>query len=208
MELPMHTPVDPWGAPIEPDQPPPPLMYGRASVPPAPVWHPTSELPEVGPAPRRRERIDPREIGRRAMSGKADRERVDGPKPPMPNVSWIRSRPASRRMLFDGWGFTAAGLLVLFCGWGVWAVAGGNASSVPPVVSLLFVIGVGAIVFAVPRLSSRVLIERMRGQRRRHARWAHFITGVFLAGVGVSYLLHNAWLVDGLGWLKDQWQHL
>ncbi len=215
----MHPPVDPWGAPHDPfepmpldpqdpyEPPAPPLMYGRASVPPPAVYHDTSEYPEVDAAPRRRPPVDAREIGRRAMSGKPARERAE-PRAPMPNVSWQRSSPASRRTMFDGWGFTFAGLVILFCGWGIWAASGGNASTVPPVVSLLFVIVVGAVVFTALRLASRVVLERMRGRRRPHARWAHFLTGLFLASVGVSYLLHNAWLGDGVAWFKDQWQQL
>jgi hypothetical protein len=203
----MHPPADPWDTPIEPTSPTPTPMYGRAPVPPAPAWYePTNEQPEVTPR-RRREPVDTRELGRRAMSGR-DPVRSDKPRSPMPNVSWQRATSASRRTLFDGWGFTAAGLLVLFCGWGVWAAAGGGASSVPPLVSLLLVVVVGAFLFAVLRLASRVVIERMWRRRRPHARWAHFATGVFLAVVGVSYLLHNAWLTDGITLIKEQWQRL
>ncbi len=198
-EPPMHPPVDPWGSPTEPTSPLP--MYGRAAVPPA------AEQTEFEPMPRRRWRaVDFRELGRRAMSGRAERDRLDRPRPPMPHVSWQRSGVASRRMLFDGWGFTATGLVVLFCGWGVWAAAGGAGRAVPPLIDLLVVVAVGAIVFAVLRLASRVVIEGMWGRRRPHARWAHFITGLFLTVVGVSYLLHNAWLGEGVAWLRDLWQ--
>ena len=209
----MHPPVDPWGSPIEPTEPvepsSPPPWNGRATVPPAAPptwWQPTNEQP-LAESRSPREAIDFREIGRRAMSGRAERDRP-APRSPMPNVSWQRAGAASRRTMFDGWGFTATGLLILFCGWGVWAAAGGGAASVPPIVSLLFVVAVGAIVFVVLRLASRVVIERMWNRRRPHARWAHFITGLFLAGVGVSYLLHNAWLSDGIAFLRDQWGRL
>jgi hypothetical protein len=115
---------------------------------------------------------------------------------------------ASRRTLFDGWGFTFAGLLILFCGWGVWAASGAGGTTIPPLVSLLFVIVVGGLVFALLRLASRVVIEGMRGRRRPHARYAHFITGVFLAVVGISFFLHNAFLSQGSTWLHGILQRL
>jgi hypothetical protein len=187
-------------------------MYGRAPVPPSPALrYPTNELPEVDlppPAPPfRRGRVDPRELGRRAMSGRDTRERRD-PRVPMPNVSWQQSSSASMRTMMDGWGFTFAGLLILVVGWGVWAAAGGGGSAIPPVLSLFVVIAVGVLLFTVFRMVSRVVVERLRKLRRPHARWAHFGTGLFLATVGVSYLLHNAWLLDGVGWVRDHWPHL
>jgi hypothetical protein len=126
----------------------------------------------------------------------------------MPNVSWQRAGLASRRKLFDGWGFSAAGLLILFCGWGVWAAAGRINSSIPPVFDLLFVIAVGGIVFAALRLLSRVVIEGIQHRQRPHARWAHFLAGVYLATVGISYFLHNAFLTDAISWLKELSQRL
>lgn len=211
----MHPPVDPWGSPLEPEPDPtqiepssPTPMYGRAAVPPN--WQRfTAEQPELArTARRRRERADTRELGRRLLSGRADRVRSDAPRTPMPHVSWQRVTLASRRTMFDGWGFTAAGLLVLFCGWGVWAASDGSGTSIPPVVSLLFVIAVGVLIFALLRLLSRIVIEGMWRRRRPHARWAHFLTGVFLAAVGVSYLLHAAFLTEGVTWLREQMQRL
>ena len=208
----MHPPVDPWGAPIEPTSPQPPSMYGRAAVP-EPGWQrPTTEEPTVtaaAPAARRRRGlVDTRELGRRVMSGRAGRERPAAPRAPMPHVSWQRAGLASRRKLFDGWGLSAAGLLILFCGWGVWAAAGRTNTSIPPVFSLLFVIAVGGIVFAALRLLSRVVIEGIQHRQRPHARWAHFLTGVFLATVGISYFLHNAVLTEAITWLRDLGQRL
>jgi hypothetical protein len=191
-------------------------MYGRAPVPPPhALRQPTNELPELEPPPAapssappfRRGRVDARELGRRAMSGRDERERRE-PRVPMPNVSWRQSSSAAVRTTMDGWGFTFAGLLILVVGWGVWAAAGGGGSSIPPVLSLVIVIAVGALLFIAFRTVSRVVIERVRKQRRPHARWAHFGTGLFLATVGVSYLLHNAWLLNGLDWVKDHWPHL
>jgi hypothetical protein len=120
-------------------------------------------------------------------------------------VSWQRSGSAARRTLFDGWGFTAFGLLVAFCGWGIWAAGGGGAGTVPAYVGFLVVVLVGAIVFAVLRLSSRLVVERMLGRRRPHARWSHFLTGLYLTVAGVAYVANTSWLVDGVAWIRDQW---
>jgi hypothetical protein len=126
----------------------------------------------------------------------------------MPKVSWQRAGLASRRKLFDGWGFTFAGLLVLFCGWGVWAASGASGAAIPPIVSLLFVIVVGGLVFALLRLISRIVIEGMRHRRRPHARWAHFITGAFLTVVGISYFLHNSFVGQGSTFIHQVMQRL
>jgi hypothetical protein len=214
MELLMHPPVDPWGSPIEPTSPQPPSMYGRAAVP-EPGWqHPTTEEPAFTPtaplpgARRRRMPMDTRELGRRVLSGRAEREHPETPRAPMPHVSWQRSGLASRRKLFDGWGFSAAGLLILFCGWGVWAAASPTNSDIPRVFNLLFVIAVGGIVFAALRFLSRVVIDGIQHRQRPHARWAHFLTGVFLATVGISYFLHNAFLTDAITWIREIGQRL
>jgi hypothetical protein len=207
----MHPPVDPWGAPIDPasDDPASPSIFGRAGVP-TPTWpQPTSDLPELDSGRRRRRLpVDARELGRRVMSGRAERDPRPTPQTPLPKVSWYRASVASRRTMFDGWGFTFTGLLILFCGWGVWAASKAGRTSIPPIVSLLFVVVVGLVIFAVLRLVSRVVIEGMRHRRRPHARWAHFITGTFLAVVGISYFLHNSFLTQGSAWLHQFMQRL
>jgi hypothetical protein len=206
--------ADPWGEP-EPTQPLPEVpIYGRASVPPAQGWpqpgwrQPTAEEPVVPPRRWNTTPADARELGRRAMSGRAERERVERSHVPIPKVSWYKPGVAARRRRMDGWGFTFSGLLILFCGWGVWAAGGGSGSSIPPVVNLVFVIAVGGIVFAVLRLISKLLVEGVRHRQRLNARWEHFLTGTFLAVVGVSYLLHNALLTSTVTWVREQWQQL
>src|SRR5262245_10513698 len=117
----MYPPADPWRAHDEPQADEPTLtqptvpVFDRGKVPA--VRRPTSELPLV-------ERPRP----------------VAGP----PKVSWQRTSRASLRKLSDGWGFTAFGVLVLICGWGVWAAAGGQAV-VHPLVDLLLVLAVGGL---------------------------------------------------------------
>ena len=201
----MHPPVDPWGAPedpfadgyiaAQPSAPTPPVAprlradtprYGRASVPvpPAPLREPTAELPTLTPR---------RGVGR---SGR----------PPTP-VSWQRTSRASLRSLADGWGFTATGLLAVFCGWGVWAAAGRGTIGMP-LFGLALVVLVAAGVFIVSRMLGFVLLERMMGRPRLHARWAHFLTGLFLTVAAVSYLANTSWVITGLRWIGDQWGRL
>ena len=121
----MNRPVDPWATAHDPTQPevsalgpgstaPYPTvpvagvgeaarggagpMYGRAAVPVAkPQAEASEEMALVAESPRR--------------------------SVPPKKVSWQRTSSASRRSLSDGWGFTATGLIVAFCGWGIWAAA-------------------------------------------------------------------------------------
>jgi len=192
----MGPPADPWGAPTEP--PPRPIrptpMHGRASVPvpSASPREPTIEMPMPAPATTRS----------RAPRG----------------VSWQRASRASRRSLSDGWGFSATGLLVAFCGWGVWAAAGRGTISFP-IAGLVFMVVVGAAVFVLTRLLGYLVLEQTLRRRRPHARWSHFLTGLFLTAAGVSYFANTSWLVDigewvrtGFDWVGDwigaQWDRL
>jgi hypothetical protein len=185
----MYPPADPWGAPEEDPTPPlpprsyaEPPRYGRASVPvpPAPLREPTAEMPEVT-------------------------RRAGGPARPVPSVSWHRPSRASMRSLSDGWGFSVTGLIALFCGWGVWAAAGRGTVGTP-LVGLILVIVVGAGVFIVCRLLGYLVLQRMMGRIRLHARWSHFIAGLFLTAAGVSYLADTSWIVSGLDWINAWWR--
>lgn len=179
----MHPPpADPWGSPIDPVSPPP--LYSRGSVPvppavpPRPFREPTRELPTL-PDPTRRA------------------ARVETPRA----LSWERVKNTQRRRLSDGWGFTAAGLLVAFCGWGLWAAAGrGSGQSSLP--GLFFMLAVATIVFVASRYLGFVVLEKMLGRDRPHARWTHFATGMFLAIAGVAYFMSSRWLVDGGDWIR------
>jgi hypothetical protein len=106
-----------------------------------------------------------------------------------------------RRRLSDGWGFTAAGLIVAFCGWGLWAAAG-RASGQASLPGLAFMLAVAAIVFVVARYLGYVVLEKMLGRERPHARWTHFATGLFLSVAGVAYFLSSSWLVNGSDWIR------
>jgi hypothetical protein len=154
-------------------------MYGRAPVPTPqrPLREPTAELPVV-PQPRR--------------------ATVDG----KPKVSWERAGKASRRTLSDGWGFTAFGLLLLICGWGPWAAAGGRGLG-HPLLDLGVVLVVGGLLFVILRTAGRYLIEGALKRQRPHARWSHFFTGLYLTAAGTSYLADTSWLSISGDWVSD-----
>jgi eukaryotic-like serine/threonine-protein kinase len=161
----------------EPTEPNP--LYGRASVPVPPLREPTTEMP---PIMRRVEAI------RRG-----------------PDVSWQKVKKTSRRQLADGWGFTAAGLIMIFVGWGVWAAAGRGAGPSPWPGLLLALAAAGAI-FVLARFLGFLVLERMWGRSRRHARWSHLLAGLFLAMAGIGYLINTKFMVDT--WLKDGWDYI
>ena len=120
----MYPASDPW--PTEPTEPigATDPIYGRASVPvPAsPLREPTAEMPAV---------------------------RVPEPPVQAPPVSWQKVKKSSRRNLSDGWGFTAAGLIAVFCGLGLWAAAGrGSGTSPWPGLLLVLVSATATFVFA------------------------------------------------------------
>jgi hypothetical protein len=171
----MHPPADPWDTPGEPTVP---RMYGRAPIP-TPPREPTAEMPPFEPAPER--------AGR-----------------PVRVVSWERASRPALRSLADGWGLTATGLVAGFCGWGFWAAAGRGTISAP-YLGLLFMLIVAAGIFALSRFFGYIVLEQTLGRPRLHARWAHLLTGLFLTVAGVSYFANTSWLVDGIDWVRDQW---
>ena len=81
------------------------------------------------------------------------------------------------------------------------------------------VVVVGAAVFVLTRLLGYLVLEQTLRRRRPHARWSHFLTGLFLTAAGVSYFANTSWLVDigewvrtGFDWVGDwigaQWDRL
>src|SRR5262245_60143876 len=105
-------------------------VFGRAAVPVPSVPQPdsTDELPVVPAA----------YLGRWTVTTRSQ-------------ISWRRPSRASLRSLSDGWGFSATGLLVLFCGWGIWAAAG-RGTVAAPLVGFGIVVAVSVGVFALSRL--------------------------------------------------------
>jgi hypothetical protein len=187
----MHPPpADPWGSPIDPVSPSAPYarpyqppvtptapVFGRASAPvPAPALRePTAEMPAV-----------------LRTGSKVTRSR---------EVSWERTKNESMRRLADGWGFTATGLIIAFCGWGLWAAAGrGSGQSSLP--GLIFILVVGFIVFVVSRSFGYIVVRRIGGRPLLHARWTHFTTGLFLTIAGVAYFISTQWLVNSGDWVR------
>jgi hypothetical protein len=198
----MYPPVDPWDAPIDPTSPlptvptppsvstpptPPTPMYGRAAVPVPPRrFDNTEEMPVVVvPGPR----AAPEGMRRSAV--------------PTRQISFERPSSAARRSLSDGWGLSGLGLLVAFCGWGVWAIAARGTGAVP-LVGLVMTLIVGAGVFTVSRFAGYVILEQVLHRTRQHARWSHAIAGLFLAASGISYLGNATWLSDAVTYLEQQ----
>jgi hypothetical protein len=111
------------------------------------------------------------------------------------------------RSLADGWGFSATGLLVLFCGWGLWAAASRGAMAAP-LIGFGLVVAVGVGVFVLSRLLGRMVLSRLLRRPRPHARYAHFVTGLFLAAAGVAYVSRATWISDSVDWIRDEAQRL
>jgi hypothetical protein len=68
----------------------------------------------------------------------------------------------------------------------------------------MLVVGVG--VFALSRLLGYLVLEQMLRRARLHARWSHLLTGLFLTAAGWSYVANTTWVVEGIAWLREQWQ--
>jgi hypothetical protein len=122
-----------------------------------------------------------------------------------PDISWYRPSRASLRSLSDGWGLSATGLLLAFCGWGVWAAAG-RGEIAAPLVGFGIVLAVAVGVFALSRLLGRIVLVGLMRRGRPHARWAHLLTGLFLSAAGIAYFGQTSWIIDGWRWVQEQMQ--
>lgn len=173
----MYQPADPWGDPTEPTP-----LYGRAPVPVPPALRdPTAELPL------------------------AYDQSPPAPKPV--KVSWERVKNANRRRLSDGWGFTAAGLIVISSGWVVWAAGSkGTGTAIWPGFALALI--VGALIFVAARMAGYYMLERTLKRPRPHARWSHFFAGLFLTLAGVWYLVNAQYELTNGDWLQEGWRWL
>ena len=85
-----------------------------------------------------------------------------------------------------------------FIGWGIWAASVRDQGGSSPLLWFVIICAVGVGVFTVCRLLGRVVVGQMMGRPRRHARWAHAITGLYLTACGVYYLGETKW-----GWVRD-----
>jgi hypothetical protein len=70
---------------------------------------------------------------------------------------------------------------------------------------LVLTLVVGAGVFVLSRFLGYLVVERMLGRVRIHARWSHFATFLFLTAAGVSYALNTKWLVGTDVWIRRAW---
>ena len=100
---------------------------------------------------------------------------------------------------------TPSVLIVVFCGWGVWAAAG-RGTGTSPWPGLVLALLVTSFIFILARFLGYVVLERMWGRNRPHARWSHFLAGLFLTVAGVSYLINTRFMVDT--WVRDLWDYL
>ncbi|GIF08562.1 DNA-directed RNA polymerase II [Actinoplanes siamensis] len=106
-----------------------------------------------------------------------------------------------RRLRRGGEWSTAAALFAFVC-WGIWALSGGGALGTPVVVFVItLLVGVG--VFALARLVGRLVLERYLNRPRHTARGAHVVAGLYLTGVGFTFLRQTEWVMDAVNWIKD-----
>jgi len=129
------------------------------------------------------------------------------PDPKPVTVSWEKVKNANLRRLFDGWGFTATGLIVVVSGWVVWAAANRDAGgSIWP--GFLLALVAAALIFVVSRTAGYYVLERGLNRPRRHARWSHFFAGLFLTLAGFWYLMNAEYELSSGDWLQDGWRWL
>ncbi|MFI5840309.1 hypothetical protein ACIA8K_11450 [Catenuloplanes sp. NPDC051500] len=97
------------------------------------------------------------------------------------------------------WG--VLGLIFSFVCWGIWAIWDGG-TFVSSILIYLVTLIVAVGLFALARLVGRLVWERQLGRVRRSARGAYLVVGVFLIGVGFSFLRQTGWVMDVWGWIK------
>ncbi|MFI1989769.1 DNA-directed RNA polymerase II [Actinoplanes sp. NPDC020271] len=186
-------PQDPWAEP--------PTVTAPA-VPEA--GEPTRPHEPVSPAPqspfsRGRASVTPR-AERRDQTAVHEPTGTGWPEPSAPreqhSISWHL-----RRLRRGGEWSTAAVLFAFVC-WGIWALSGGGDLAVPVMVFVItLLVGVG--VFALARLVGRLVLERYLNRPRHTARGAHMVAGLYLTGVGFTFLQQTAWVMDAFNWTKN-----
>jgi hypothetical protein len=112
-----------------------------------------------------------------------------------------RGMPLSYHLerLREGGRFSAIGALFAFVCWGIWAISTRGSLGGPVLVFLLtLLVAVG--LFGLARLLGLVILERQLHRVRRSARGAHLVAGIFLVGVGFSYLRQTEWVMSVWNW--------
>ncbi|WP_033344513.1 hypothetical protein [Catenuloplanes japonicus] len=118
----------------------------------------------------------------------------DAPPPP-PSVPF-------REQLRRGREWAGLGVVFSFVCWGIWAIwDGGQFAGSALIYAMTLLVAVG--LFALARLVGRLVWERQLGRVRRSARGAYLVVGVFLIGVGFSFLRQTEWVMDVWGWIKQ-----
>jgi hypothetical protein len=64
----------------------------------------------------------------------------------------------------------------------------------------------GGAIFVLARFLGYLVLERMWRRPRRHARWSHFLVGLFLTTAGIGYLINTKFMVDS--WLREGWDYI
>ncbi|BCJ44886.1 hypothetical protein GCM10010168_16990 [Actinoplanes ianthinogenes] len=106
------------------------------------------------------------------------------------------------RQLRRGGEWSTAAVLFAFVCWGIWALSEGG-SLVTPVVVFVITLLVGVGLFFLARLVGRVVLERYLNRPRHTARGAHMVAGLYLVGVGFTFLRQTQWVMDAFNWVKD-----
>lgn len=149
---------------------------------------------DAGPVLRGRARVP---VPRRAMTLDEDALNLV---PAEPEPPWQPPRRTDLAVLKRGRRTSAAGGLMAFVCWGIWALSSGG-KMLSPMIAFVIVPCVAAGVFALSRLLGRIVLEQRLGRIRRSARGAHAVTGLFLAAVGIAYLQQTPWIVDFESWV-------
>ncbi|GAB3223043.1 hypothetical protein GCM10027447_10370 [Glycomyces halotolerans] len=163
---------------VQPDRtavsPPERPIAGRVRVPDQNEF----QAGRAGDLPRLRLAGEPPEDDRRA-----DRE-PDEPQAP------LLGPPGS---MSKGFELSVIGGLFSLIMWLLWTVQEGMERLQSQVVGYVMVLAVAVGLFFLIRVAGGLFWGRMLGAKRRTARLAHLMTGVFLFLVGISYLQHLKW---------------
>ncbi|MGA8113883.1 MAG: hypothetical protein WCA46_09495 [Actinocatenispora sp.] len=130
--------------------------------------------------------------------------RGDYEEPPGPDQHEPR-RPlpgASMDTLRRGMGISMTGAMFSFVCWGIWAIANRNASFVSNLLMFVFVLAIAVGLFALCRLTGRLVIEGLMHRSRSSARLSHLAVGIYLVATGVSFASRVQWITTAYTWIR------
>lgn len=188
-------PQDPWAEPPTVTAP----AFPEAGEPTRPN-QPTSPAPQSPQSPFSQ--------GRASVTPRTDRRDQTAVHEPTgtgwPGTSAPREQHSvgwHLRQLRRGGEWSTAAVLFAFVCWGIWALSEGGDLGTPFVVFVItLLVGVG--VFTLSRLVGRLVLERYMNRVRHTARGAHMVTGLYLTGVGFTFLRQTEWVMDAFNWVK------